>query len=301
MADDGARGQLRRFLFEHHPVRGHHVDLGSAWQELRAVHAYPGAVEALLGEAVAASVLLAATLKFNGRLTLQFTGHGAVTLLVAQCTHDFRIRAVAQHAERVPPLADFATLVGDGRLAVTVESGEQGGRYQGIVPLDGDGIAASLETYFAGSEQLPTSLRLHAQGDRAAGVLLQRLPVSADGEAAAARAGEVWQGLQQRLRAVSGPSLLLPTEQVLPQLSGELDARLFPATPVVFHCGCGDGRVVQMLRTLGEAELRDIVREQGAVTVHCEFCRRVYRFDAIDVESLIAGRRTGPEPGSRPN
>ena len=274
---DGARGQLRRFLFEHHPVRGHHVDLGAAWQELRAVHAYPIAVETLLGEAVAASVLLAATLKFDGRLTLQFTGHGAVSLLVAQCTHDFRIRAVAQHGDDVPPLADVATLVGDGRLAVTVESGEQGGRYQGIVPLEGDGIAACLETYFAGSEQLPTSLRLHASGDRAAGVLLQRL------------------------RAISGTALLLPSDQLLPQLCGELDCRLFAATPVTFHCGCGDGRVAQMLRSLGEAELRDIVREQGAVTVHCEFCRRVYRFDAIDVETLIAGRNTDNGPQPRPN
>lgn len=265
------------------------------------MHAYPSAVETLLGEAVAASVLLAATLKFHGRLTLQFAGHGAVSLLVAQCTHDFRVRAVAQHADDVPPLADFATLIGDGRLTVTIESGEQGGRYQGIVPIDGDGIAASLQAYFASSEQLPTSLRLHAHGGRAAGLLLQRLPTGAGGEAAAAREGDVWDGLEQRLHAVTGPSLLLASEQLLPQFSGELDCRLFAGTPVVFHCGCGDGRVAQMLRSLGEAELHDIVREQGAITVHCEFCRREYRFDAIDVESLIAGREPRPGSGSRPN
>jgi molecular chaperone Hsp33 len=300
VADAGAAGQLRRFLVEHHPVRGHQVDLGGAWQALRAVHAYPAAVETLLGEAVAAVVLLAATLKFRGRLTLQFTGHGAVSLLVAQCTHDFRLRAVAQHEAQVPPLADFATLVGDGRLAVTVESGE-GGRYQGIVPLAAGGIGASLEAYFASSEQLPTVLRLHALGGRAAGLLLQRLPSQADGEAAAARAGEVWEGLCARLQGLPADLLLQPAELLLPKIGGELDCRLFAGTPVAFHCGCGEGRVAQMLRSLGAAELRDIVREQGAVTVHCEFCRRAYRFDAIDVEGLIGGQDPGAGGAARPN
>jgi molecular chaperone Hsp33 len=90
-------------MLESHAVRGHHVRLGAAWEDLRAVHAYPPAVEQLLGEAVTAVVLLAATLKFSGKLTLQFSGHGQVSLLVAQCTDDFCVRAVAQHTDDVPP------------------------------------------------------------------------------------------------------------------------------------------------------------------------------------------------------
>ena len=287
MAESGGRGVLRRFLLEQHPVRGHHVDLGAAWQELRGLHVYPPAVEALLGETVAAAVLLAATLKFQGRLTLQFTGHGGVSLLVAQCTHDFRIRAVAQYAESVPPLADFATLVGDGRLAVTIESGEPGNRYQGIVPLDAAGIAPSLEAYFASSEQLPTRLRLMAHGERVAGLLVQRLPAPSGGEHDAARIAEVWDRVQASLKTIAAEELLLPAEQLLPRLSGEFDCRLFEGTGVEFHCGCSAERVANMLRSLGIAELRDIVREQGSVTVSCEFCRRDYRLDAIDVEGLF--------------
>jgi len=281
-------------------VRGHHVDLGEAWQALRAVHLYPPAVEALLGEAVTAAVLLAATLKFGGRLTLQFTGNGGVSLLVAQCTHDFRIRAVAQYQEELPPLADFATLVGDGRLAVTIESGAPGGRYQGIVPLEAAGIAPSLEAYFASSEQLPTSLRLTVDGSRATGLLLQRLPQASSGEAAAATAQSVWESLQANLRQLTIAELQQPVEQLLPQISGEFDCRVFPPTEVLFHCGCSDGRVSDMLRSLGIDELRDIVREQGSVTVSCEFCRRDYRLDAIDVEGLFTSG-TAPHPAIRPN
>ena len=136
----------------------------------------------LLGQAVAASVLLAATLKFRGQLTLQLQGNGAVSLLVAQCTHDFRLRAVARFdaaavsalsangasEDAVAPGQRFPPLVGsEGRIAVTVEAEERNTRYQGIVPLSGDSLAGSLEAYFASSEQLPTRVLLAADGSAA--------------------------------------------------------------------------------------------------------------------------------------
>src|SRR3981081_464421 len=88
--------RVRRFIFEKRPVRGHWVRLEGAWRELRAHTDYPPAVSELLGQAVAASVLLAATLKFRGTLTFPWQGNGAVGLLVAQCAHNFRLRAVAR-------------------------------------------------------------------------------------------------------------------------------------------------------------------------------------------------------------
>jgi molecular chaperone Hsp33 len=55
-----------------------------------------------------------------------------------------------------------------------------------------------------------------------------------------------------------------------------------------------------MLRSLGADEVRDVIAEQGAVTVTCEFCRKPYRFDAIDVEQLFADNAApGPDEGSK--
>src|SRR3954454_3957237 len=136
--------QVRRFIVENQPVRGHWVRLDAAWRDLIAHADYPQPVRELLGQAVAASVLFAATLKFNGTLTLQLQGDGAVGLLVAQCTHDYRLRAVARFdADRVAEIDPqdreaFRKLVGAGRVAVTVEADERSSRYQGIVPLHGD-------------------------------------------------------------------------------------------------------------------------------------------------------------------
>src|SRR5579864_3031445 len=126
---------VRRFIFEKQPVRGHFVRLASAWRELRAHARYPEPVEELLGEAVAASVLLAASLKFRGRLTFQLQGTGAVRLLVAQCTHDFHVRALARFdEERLGELPAggsrgevFRELVGtQGHITVTIETEERG-------------------------------------------------------------------------------------------------------------------------------------------------------------------------------
>jgi len=64
-------GELRRFILERHPVRGFWIRLDGAWRELRSFHRYPPAVEALLGEAVTASLLLAATLKFTLQSNIQ--------------------------------------------------------------------------------------------------------------------------------------------------------------------------------------------------------------------------------------
>src|ERR1700722_7040534 len=92
---------------------------------------YPPAVEALLGEAVTASALLAATLKFHGTLTLQLAGDGLVKLLVAQCTHDFKVRAVAHAREQIHGAESFRALVGDGCMSVAIEAEERAARYQG--------------------------------------------------------------------------------------------------------------------------------------------------------------------------
>jgi molecular chaperone Hsp33 len=297
--------EVRRFIVENRPVRGHWVRLEGAWRELRAHKEYPEPVRELLGQAVAASVLLAATLKFNGTLTLQLQGNGAVKLLVAQCTHDFRLRAVANFDEAaVEGLASesqggaaFRRLVGaEGRVVVTVESDQKNTRYQGIVPLTGSSLADSLETYFASSEQLPTRVLLAADSERGVGVLVQKLPDPTNADESDMKG--VWEDAQRGIERLSTTDLLLrPVEELLQRGFAAHDMRLFKGTPVQFECRCNHGRVSSLLRALGAEEVRDVLKEQGAVVVTCEFCHRPYRFDAVDVEALFSD---GVGEGGRP-
>ncbi len=294
-----ARDEVRRFIVENRPVRGHWVHLTEAWRDLRAHRDYPEPVRELLGQAVAASVLLAATLKFRGQLTLQLQGNGAVSLLVAQCTHDYKLRAVARFDESAVsrlPAAPFRRLVGtEGRLTVTVEANERATRYQGIVPLAGDSLAGSLEAYFASSEQLPTRVLLAADGDRGAGVLVQQLPQGERIEDSQMR--EVWDQAQRGIERLRAEDLLeCPAEELLGRGFAEQDMRLFRGAKVAFECRCSDGRVTSLLRALGAEEVGSILREQGSVTVTCEFCHRPYEFDERAVTALFSDQT--PSGGS---
>ena len=289
-----AGDQVRRFIVENQPVRGHWVRLDSAWRELCAHTDYPQPVRELLGQAVAASVLFAATLKFSGTLTLQLQGDGAVNLLVAQCTHDYRLRAVARFdpdrvADIDPQDRDaFRKLVGTtGRVAVTVEADERSSRYQGIVPLLGDSLADSLEAYFASSEQLPTRLILAADDERGAGFLVQKVPGAANADESDIEA--TWKDAQKGIEKLSSDDLLnRPVEEQLERGFADHDMRLFRGAPVQFECRCNQARVSGLLRALGADEVKDILQEQGSVTVTCEFCHRPYRFGPSDIEALFS-------------
>ncbi|HEX6398109.1 MAG TPA: Hsp33 family molecular chaperone HslO [Steroidobacteraceae bacterium] len=286
---------VRRFVFERCPIRGHAVRLGRAWLGLREHQDYPPAVQKLVGEAVSAAVLLAATLKFDGTLTLQLQGKGLVNLLVAQCTHDFKVRGMARHDDPslkdVGDTAGFRSLAGDGQIIVTVESTDRGSSYQGVVPITGDSLAESLEAYFVQSEQLPTRVRLASTPGVVAGMLVQRIAGVGGKQAPTDPAAleEAWMKTDLAMESLTGEQLLADDiEQRLLRLFGDDEVRVFSGHDVRFECRCSRGRVANVLRSLGQEEVRSVIAEQGSVTVTCEFCQKPYKFDPIDAEQLFA-------------
>jgi molecular chaperone Hsp33 len=292
--------RLRRFLFEDAPLRGHWVHLSRSWLEAREHQPLPPPARNLLGEALAATTLLSASLKFSGTLTLQLVdSRGPVSMLVAQATDTRTLRGVAHLEDAVAATeAHFSDLVAGGRLVVSVEQGAGSPPWQGIVPLVAGSLAACLENYFAVSEQLPTAIVLAADEFHAAGLLLQKLPAPADeGEAAAAATHDLWEEATALLATLGAAELLATdVEQLLARLFGAHDLRLFDAEGVRFACRCDRERVAAMLRGMGREEIDSILAEQGAVTVTCEFCCRPYRFDAVDAASLFLP--TGTQGGT---
>jgi molecular chaperone Hsp33 len=298
------RDSLHRFLFEHYPIRGHIVHLDAAWRALLEHRDYPESIRKALGEAVAASVLLAATLKFEGTLSLQLQGDGPMHLLLAQCSNELGVRAVARYRE-TPEIDDanagLLALSGAGKLMVTLENEDLSQRYQGIVPLEG-GLAESLQSYFENSEQLPTRLWLHADDKGVSGMLLQRL----SDDTVASRGGlrpesevrpdfdDAWHRVQLMADTLKPTELRgLSDRQILQRLFAEDDVRIFESSPVFFRCRCSRDRVVGMLRGVGADEIRSVLQERGSVEVRCDFCNRAYQFDRVDVEQIFAGTPPG--------
>jgi molecular chaperone Hsp33 len=278
------RDTLRSFLFERLAIRGELVQLDAVWQEALSRHDYPEPLRRLLGEMMAAAVLLVGTLKFDGMLTLQLKGEGPVTLGVVECDSERKLRGLIRWQGEVDQCQSLGDLLGKGLLAITLEQGRKGERYQGIVELSGDSIAQALEHYLQHSEQLRTRLWLAADADQAAGMLLQRMPDATD-----MVDEDAWPRVTQLANTISDDELLrLDAEEVVRRLFHEEDVRLFAGKPVQYECSCSRERVRNTLRLLGEAEVRDVLQEQQSVTVNCEFCHQSYRFDAVDIEALFA-------------
>ena len=286
------RDSLHRFLFDEMPVRGEIAHLDASWRAALEQIDYPPVIRDILGQAMAAAVLLASSLKFEGGMTLQLQGGNPLTLLVVQCTSTLNLRGLAHWDGDPQENATLQELTGgEARMAVTIEQKKTSERYQGIVPLEGETLAECFEAYFQRSEQLPTRLFLAATGDCAAGMLLQVLPGHEDED-------RDWEHVTTLGQTITPDELLqLDAANILHRLYNEDDVLLFESAPVAFRCSCHRERIADMLRSLGKAEADGIIEEQGSVDVSCEFCGREYTFDAVDIEALFAADAS-PADGS---
>lgn len=270
---------LRRFLFEELGIRGEWVKLTHSWQQAKSHQHGDELVQQQLGQALVAVVMLSATIKFKGSMILQTQGDGHIKTLVAQATDDMKIRGLVRANEN-SSTSIVDNLYGQGQLVLTITS-DNGQPYQGIVPLQTSDLAASLETYFAQSEQLKTRLWLFANETDAAGLLVQELPELE-------RDQDDWDRIEILTNTVTEQEILnLDCEELLHRLFHEEKVRLFDAEPISFHCRCSRQVIERTLRAMGRAELEDILREQGSIEVDCEFCGKHYGFDPVDVEAVI--------------
>lgn len=277
---------LLRFVFDHGAVRGARIQLHASLQTLLSHQMIGNTARTLLGESLCASVLLASTIKLEGRLALQAQGDGALNLLAAECTHHGDIRGTIRLDEQAAgTLTRLSALLGNGHLAVTLLP-DQGDSYQGIVPLDSGRLQDCLRTYFDQSEQLPTALWLACDGERAGGLLLQALPGHED--------THQWEHLCTLANTLRDEELLgLPHSTLLHRLFHQDPYTTFDATPVQFQCTCNAERSRQALAMLGRDDLYRLLAEQeGHVSVDCQFCGQQYHFDEQALLPLLGETST---------
>jgi len=307
---------VRPFAVETLDVRGRAVQMGHALDDILGRHAYPLPVSRLLAEAVVMTVLLGSLLRTEGKLILQTQTDGPVDLVVVDYRAGGAVRGYARfNAEAVAAAeraeaADSAALLGKGTLAMTIDRGTTGGRYQGVVPLDGIGLEEAAHTYFRQSEQIPTRVRLAVaemqvrdRGKivhrwRAGGVIVQFLPDAPErmrqpdlpgGDVPEGMAivdeGEVeddaWREAMAYVATIEDDELTdpaVPVERLLYRLFHLRGVRVFRPAPIRSECSCSRDRVTNVLSTFTPDEI-DASVEEGAITVTCEFCGTKYRFD----------------------
>ena len=285
---------LHRFVFDNTPIRGNTVHLDRTLQSALQHQHCPPVLRSALGELMAASALLSATLKMQGgALVLQIQGQGPVNLLVVECTAELGLRATAKWTGDLEGMR-FTELVGNGHFVITLDPKDGGQTYQGIVPLEGDNISEILQNYMQRSEQIATRIWLSANENSAAGMLLQKLPDQPEQDL------DAWDRMGFLADTVKPEELLgLSAEQMLQRLFHQEDVRLFEPQAVNFHCSCSRTSVGNMLKMLGPQEVAEILEEQSTIEIHCDFCNAEYTFDKVDTEQLFSPDIVMPATQSR--
>ncbi|MGN2671988.1 Hsp33 family molecular chaperone HslO [Aliivibrio fischeri] len=285
-----ANNTLHRYLFEDLSVRGELVQLDDAYQQIISSKEYPKPVQNLLGELLVATTLLTATLKFEGSITLQLQGDGPVSLAVINGDNNQKVRGVARFEGDIAEDATLHQLMGRGYLVITITP-KDGERYQGVVALEGENLAQCFEGYFERSEQLKTRLWLrlgeYEGKPHAAGMLLQVMPDGTGSE-------NDFEHLEQLTDTIKNEELFgLPAEDVLYRLYNQDKVQLFEPQDVEFFCGCSRERSGGAIVTIDRAEVDDIIKTEGKISLHCDYCGTSYNFDSIDVANLFEQATSG--------
>jgi molecular chaperone Hsp33 len=312
VSDEARDDAVVPFAVEPLDVRGRVVRLGATIDHILAKHGYPTPVARLVGEACVLTVLLATSLKIEGRFQLQTRGDGAIGMLVVDFDTPDRLRALARFdADKLGARLRACDLLGTGHLAVTVEQSDGTSRYQGIVSLQGQGLEDAARQYFDQSAQIPTRVRLAVAENvtgagvqwRAGGVMTQFLPRSPErryradldpGDApggltmATPPADDAWIEAEALLATIEDHELVDPalsSERLLYRLFHEQGVTVFPAQNVRDACRCSNERIEAMLRRFTPLERRDMTGDDGLIGVTCEFCSTYRAFDPADFEA----------------
>lgn len=283
--------QVLGFSLPARDSRGRAVRLGPVLTEILSAHNYPPAIKHCLAEALVVTALMGSLLKGEGdQLTMQVQSDtGLIRLLVC----DFRDGALRGYAEAAPMAeqvvgtnAPLEKLFGEGRLAITFEVASTRQRYQGIVPLEGDSLAAAVEGYFRQSEQVPSLVRTAVRSTDgecvAAGLLMQHL---AEGEQGRERLHVQLDHPQWEHVAIMGGSIshaelidpALSLEALLWRLFHEEDrVKVAPGAAIHRGCRCSAAHFESILARFPKEDRRDMANEEGQIVVDCAFCSKEF-------------------------
>lgn len=286
--------QLVKALAFDKQVRLYLVNAKETVSEAQKRHDTWHTASAALGRSLIASLLLAANLKGEDRLSVDIQGSGPLGRILVEADNQGQVRGFVNQAHLALPLnsqgkLDVAGAVGlPGTLTVNKLIQGSSQPYQGRVPLVSGELGEDFTYYMAVSEQTPTAIGLSVLVDKdetvkaAGGFMVQMLPGASE---------ETIQTVEAKLAALPPLSDLLDQGATLEDLAGYLvgldNFTILTRNPVSFACPCSQEYFGQRLKLLGESELEAMIDEDHGAEVVCHFCHNKYQFSQEDLEEIV--------------
>ena len=273
---------IQKFLLEESNVRGVLVHLDETYQTVLAQHDYPKAVRKHLADVLLAVALLSARIKLKGRMTIQFSSEGAIQMLVAQINDQGHVRGLAKWDTDANEKELVKGLL-DGRLVITIFQEGYQTPLQSVVPIEGNTVAQALAFYFLQSEQLPTSFYFDNDDKQAVGMLLQQMP-----EMVGKDRQDQWRALMEQMVSFDTTAMLYSDNTPLLQMEFPAESiRVYDPSPLKFQCTCSIDKMKNAIGMMEKGEVNSLLREQGKISVVCEYCNREYGFEESDLADLF--------------
>jgi molecular chaperone Hsp33 len=273
---------INRFLFKDLDIRGQHLSLDDTWQAMIENRGYSPLVRQLFGELSALAIFLANGIKHQGKLTLQIQGDGIVNLLLVEVTNDLKIRGMVRTEGVVKEGHSLDEILGEGQIVATLYNAQTDHSFQSLVPRNTHGLIATFEDYFSQSEQLDSTLWVSATQDNLSAMILQKLPEADQHDS------EGWHRVGALADTVTDEELNnLEAEILLHRLFHEETLELFDADSASYECAQNKERFEKIIFDLGEQDARDLLKEQGEISIHNEICNEHLFFNQEDVDRIF--------------
>ena len=285
------KSRLLRMTLKGGEARVFLCDTTAMAQQARDMHHASNTCTAALGRMIAAASIMGVGLKSEGdRITATINGGGPAGPLCAVAGPDGTVKVTIENPEVELPLKkngklDVGGALGkDGQLTV-MRSFNYGEPYVGRVELVSGEIAEDFAMYYLESEQTPALCALGTLvGEEvlsAGGILIQAMPNCSE---------ELLDALEVRAELFGAISQLLQ-DMALEELAYAcfrgLDPELLEEIPLTLRCDCSHEYIERVLLSMGEAEIRDLIRTQNGCEVTCHFCRKHYSFSGKELEALL--------------
>jgi molecular chaperone Hsp33 len=173
-------------------------------------------------------------------------------------------------------------LFGKGYLAITFDQPATDERYQGIVPLEGEGLAEAAQSYFSQSEQIPSIVRLAVRKDEqgwvAGGLMFQHLPEGEEGrDRLHTRLDHPeWPHVATMVGSVKPEELTdrgLPLDDLIWRLlHEEEEVRTLEPVALSKGCRCSPDYIASVIARFPPEERAEMVGDDGMIRVDCAFC-----------------------------
>ena len=283
---------LNRYLFDNMHVRGELVQLSNSYQNIIKNHNYPIGVRLLLGELMAATCLLTATLKFEGDITVQLQGDGPVGYMSVNGDNNQNMRGIAKvvEADKANEAHSLQALLGKGNMIITVKP-SQGEAYQGVVALDQPTLAQCFAHYFEVSAQIPTQVWLFSDDEKqqVAGSLVQLLPDGDGSSENLAKQQSDFEHVAQLTNTIKADEIFsLEAQALLYRLYHQEKVSIFEPQTVNYQCGCSSNKCLAAIAQIESDEIETILAEKGKISMTCDYCLTTYDFFNEQLKSFIS-------------